>query len=292
MLSEGLDAMRDTTVDSVALHPKKVSFMVRLGNSLALGSLVCVAVGLFSGCNSVAGPTVPVPGTTSSVTTDASSTSSSTPAHITEPSVYVVDDTWSTRTIVRVFPKSATGDTPGTLSIPGTMVSVDDAGNIYVVGYGAIIEYPAGSPSDPPVRTIPVGPGKKILSVQDVVANSTGEIFVSDRQGIAVFRPGTGNADVDPDRYIRGVTQSAGGMSTPIKPGLIAVDRSDNLYVQNLVDGSIAVFGPNDTGTVAPVRTTTGPLNNRAGLAGFSLFEDCCALATPDRAPIQTRRFV
>ena len=108
-------------------------------------------------------------------------------------------------------------------------------------------------------RTLPVGPGTKIDAVNDMVASLTGEIFVSDGKGIAVFSAtATGNAG--PSRYILGNTQSGGGASTAIVPGVIAVDAADNLYVQNTVDSSIDVFGPTDTGTVIPLRTIAGPL--------------------------------
>jgi hypothetical protein len=92
-----------------------------------------------------------------------------------------------------------------------------------------------------------------------MVASLTGEIFVSDGKGIAVFSAtATGNAD--PVRYILGNSQTGGGPSTAIVPGLIAVDAADTLYVQNTADSSIVVFGPTDTGTVVPSRTIAGPL--------------------------------
>jgi len=185
-----------------------------------------------------------------------------------EPSVYVVSDTTS-RTLVLVYPQSTKGAISATLEIPGSEVSVDAVGNIYVLSESgsSINVYSATNPTAPPVRSLPVGPGTKISAVQDVMASATGEIFVSDGIGIAVFSPtATGNAD--PVRYILGNSQNPDGSSTAITPGFITVDSSDNLYVQNLADSSIVVFGPTDTGNVVPARTIAGPLTDLFGSGG------------------------
>jgi hypothetical protein len=146
---------------------------------------------------------------------------------------------------------------------------VDGAGNIYVVAVNnnnssykvtSINVYSPDSPTGKPVRSLPVGPGTKISAVTRMVASATGEIFVSDGNGIAVFSS-TATGDADPVRYILGNSQPGGGSSTAIVPGYsIAVDSSDNLYVLNTLDSSIVVFGPTDTGTVVPSRTIAGPL--------------------------------
>jgi hypothetical protein len=52
---------------------------------------------------------------------------------------------------------------------------------------------------------------------------------------------------------------------TGIAPGLITVDSADNLYVQNVTDSSIDVFGPTDTGNVVPSRTIAGSLTRLTG---------------------------
>jgi len=75
--------------------------------------------------------------------------------------------------------------------------------------------------------------------------SKSGEIFVSDGSGVAVFSP-TATGDDAPARYIRL------GPATSI-----AVDSSDNLYVRNF--GTIAVFGPTATGAAVPARTIGGP---------------------------------
>jgi hypothetical protein len=217
------------------------------------------ALSLLAGCSggpgSVSSPTVTVP--------PVSPTPPSTPpvTRITQPSVYVVTDDPSPESVL-VFPLTASGSTSTTPLIEGSNVSVDGDGNIYVLSEsGSSIDvYPVDSPNGTPVRSLPVGPGTKISSVQDVMASATGEIFVSDGKGIAVFSPtATGNAD--PVRYIVG--SSASG--APIIPGIITVDGSDTLYVQNVVDSSIAVFGPTDNGNVIPLRTIVGPLNSLSG---------------------------
>ena len=117
------------------------------------------------------------------------------------------------------------------------------------------------------MRSLPVGPGTEIAAVEDVMASTKREIFVSDGKGIAVFSQ-TADGDDDPVRYIQGTTQRADGSSTAIIPGFITVDSSDNLYVQNLADSSIVVFGPTDTGNVNPARTISGPLTNLFGTGG------------------------
>ncbi len=76
-----------------------------------------------------------------------------------------------------------------------------------------------------------MGPTTKIHDLKDVIAITTGEIFISDGKGIAVFSP-TATGDADPVRYILGNSHSAADSSTAIAPGLITVDSSDNVYVQ------------------------------------------------------------
>jgi len=171
-----------------------------------------------------------------------------------------------------IFPITANGWGEPPIEIPGSQVSVDGAGNIYVVVLSNVQQYAVTSidvyspdlPNGKPIRSLPVGPGTKITNVTSMVAGVTGEIFVSDGKGIAVFGPtATGNAD--PTRYILGTSHSASGESAAIRPGVIAVDNADNLYVQNLADASIAVFEPADTGTVVPSRTIAGPLTQITG---------------------------
>lgn len=86
-----------------------------------------------------------------------------------------------------------------------------------------------------------------------MAVSPTGESFVSNGTGIAVFSSSaSGNAN--PVRYIPGATQA----SAAIIPGTVTVDSQDNLYVQNVTDSTMAVFGPTATGTVVPSRTIGG----------------------------------
>jgi hypothetical protein len=167
-----------------------------------------------------------------------------------------------------VFPQTANGETEQTLWIQGSQVSLDGAGNVYVLAGSSINEYSANSLDKPPTRSLPIGPGSAVSIVEDVMASSTGEIFVSDSNRIAVFSPtATGNAS--PVRYILGPSQSTGGTTSLFSPGFITVDGSDNLYVQNASDSTIVVFGSTDTGYVVPARKISGPLTRVSGPGNY-----------------------
>jgi sugar lactone lactonase YvrE len=177
--------------------------------------------------------------------------SGGTVVNIAEPSIYLVQAGHEPYSVF-VFPQQSSGSTAPTAEIPGTLVSLDGAGDIYVLSPSGscIVEYPAPSSAGTAARFLPVGPGSKISAVNDMAVTTTGQIYISDGTGIAVFDP-TATGDADPTRYI---------VSAGITPGLIAVDSSDNLYVQNTVDSSVAVFGPTATGLAVPSRTITGQL--------------------------------
>jgi hypothetical protein len=232
--------------------------------TLFLMRCACVMLCL-AGCGDA-----PTPGGSGSGGTPVGTTGGTTSgAGITQPSVYVVSDSISPVSVL-VFPQTASGPTSASLEIPGSQVSVDSAGNVYVLSasLSSINVYSAASPTGPPIRSLPVGPGTKIAAVADMVTSATGEIFVSDGKGIAVFSPAA-TGDDDPVRYIMGNTQPGGGSATAITPGLIAVDSSDNLYVTDTTDSSIVVFGPTDNGTVVPARTIAGPLTHLAGTYAY-----------------------
>jgi hypothetical protein len=165
---------------------------------------------------------------------------------------------------VLVFPQTANGPTNETLEIPGGQVSLDGAGNVYVLAGSSIDEYSANALNGTPTRSLPVGPGTAVSTVQDVMTSSSGGIFVSDGIGIAVFSP-TATGIATPLRYILGPAQQAGGAKPTFSPGLIAVDGSDNTYAVNTFDSTIVVFGPTDTGNVAPAKTISGPLTRVSG---------------------------
>lgn len=191
---------------------------------------------------------------------------STTPSSVTEPSVYVMGGINGPS--VLVFPQTASGPTNATLEIQGGQVSLDAAGNVYVLAGSSINEYSANSLNGPPIRSLPVGPGTAVSTVQDVMASSTGEIFVSDSNAIDVFSStATGNAD--PLRHILGPSPSTGGSTSVFSPGFITVDGSDNLYVQNTSDSTIVVFGPTDNGNVVPARTISGPLTRVSGSGNY-----------------------
>jgi hypothetical protein len=186
------------------------------------------------------------------------------PSSVSVPSVYVIGGSTGPLPSVLVFPQTASGPINVPLEIQGGEVSLDGAGNVYVLAGSSINEYSANSLNGSPTRSLTVGPGTAVSTVQDVMASSTGEIFVSDSNGIAVFSPtATGNAS--PLRYILGPSASTGGSTSVFSPGFIAVDGSDNLYVQNTSDSTIVVFGPTDNGHVDPERTISGPMTRVSG---------------------------
>jgi hypothetical protein len=148
------------------------------------------------------------------------------------------------------------------------MPAVDGQGNVYMLSFHfpwgcgdsaeSIDVYPPNAVGgESPTRSLPV-PGV-IGRVNDMAVSSQGQIFVNDGNGVAVFSATATGHDI-PTRYI----QWDGGGETPITPGYIAVDVSENLYVQN--GGSIGIFGPGDTGLVLPSRIISGPHTQLAGL--------------------------
>ncbi len=184
-------------------------------------------------------------GNTPPVTNPPTTPTTPAPSSIAEPSVYVMGGSGASDSIL-IFPQTANGRTQATTEIQGGQVSLDGAGNVYVLAGSSINEYSANSLNGPPTRSLTIGPGTAVGTVQDVMASSTGEIFISNSNGIAVFSPtATGNAS--PLRYILGPSQSTRGTTSVFSPGFITVDDSDNLYVQNTSDSTIAVFGPADT---------------------------------------------
>jgi hypothetical protein len=143
----------------------------------------------------------------------------------------------------------------------GCFPAADGQGNVYFLAFphaggcgasgSSIAEYSPDAVGGTPIRSLPVGPLTNIASVQDMAVSSTGEIFVNDGQGVAVFSA-TANGSDAPVRYIK---WDSGGQ-IPVTPGFITVDNRDNLYVQH--EWSIAVFGPNETGLVVPSRVISG----------------------------------
>jgi hypothetical protein len=232
--------------------------------------LCCCGMLLLAGCKITPSVPSPLPSAPSSAGPPITSggTTPGAPLGVgIPPSVYVVVSDfatykdWSPDSVI-IFPTATTGyldDGVPNWEIAGSRISLDGAGNLYVLTDKHIGVIPPYTPLLTELRTLPVGPGTKIPTVKDMAVSQKGEIFISDGNGIAVFGE-TANSVADPVRYISGNSQPGGGPSTAITPGLIAVDASDNLYVQNTVDSSIVVFGPTATGPVVPSRIIAGPL--------------------------------
>jgi hypothetical protein len=252
------------------------------GNPMRQSSHLCsfllcsCAISVFAGCNSLPGSTS---GLVSSPPVVTPPVSPPPAPRVTAPSIYVTQYDWEPWSVM-IFPITESGWAEPTVEIPGIQVSVDGAGNIYVVAVNnnnssykvtSINVYSPDSPTGNPVRSLPIGSGTKIPEFHGMVANTTGEIFVNDGNGIAVFGPAA-TGDADPVRYILGNTQPGGGVDTAIKPDVMAVDSSDNLYVGTtsyttyplVLSTFIYVFGAKDTGTVVPSRTIAGPATQSA----------------------------
>ena len=232
-----------------------------------------------AGCSVNQGTSLASAGGASGGTT---TTAPSTLPPATQKNLYVVQggrDPISTL----VFPLTAYGSATPTLEIPGSQVALDGAGNIYVLDQKSdpsltvtsINVYSANAPTGKPVRSLPVGPGTKISTVVAMAVSQAGEIFVNDRQGIAVFGA-TATGDADPVRYIQEPASEGSSVARAIWARFMAVDSSGNLYVgQNSEDQTIIVFGPKDTGIVAPSRTIAGPLTHMGRAAcnyGYGIF--------------------
>ncbi len=174
------------------------------------------------------------------------------------PSVIVGTNGWAP---TLVYNAADNGSAPYA-SLEGCLPAVDGQGNVYLLAFqfpfgcgdnlSSIDVYTPNAVGGSPIRSLSVGPGTTIANVNDMAASPTGEIFVNDGNGVAVFSV-TANGSDAPVRYI----QWNGGGETLLTPGYIAVDGKDNLYVQN--GSSIAVFGPQDTGLVVPSRVINGP---------------------------------
>jgi len=178
-------------------------------------------------------------------------TSPVVPQQVVQPSVYVEDDSTFPSKIL-IFPQTTNHQTTSTLDLTGSCPSVDASGNLYVVRYstGAIVEL-SGASLNNVLRSLPVGTGKKISRVIDMVVSEGGNIYVNDGTGIAVF-DSAANGNADPKRYIVGKDGISGAK---IIPGLMAVDKLGNLYVVDTSKRSIVVFGPMDSGSVVPKRS-------------------------------------
>ena len=173
-----------------------------------------------------------------------------THVRITQPSIFVSQYSQDP-TSVLVFAGTASGPTAPYLQIPGWHPAVDGAGNLYIVNcyFGAPYSCSPNIDVYSPDAVLPGTPQRSlhthIASIYDMTVSRSGEIFISDGNGVAVFaKDATG--DDPPSRYIQWAPSS-----------YIAVDSSDNLYV--LRRGTVAVFGPTATGAATPSRLIGGP---------------------------------
>jgi hypothetical protein len=223
---------------------------------------------LFTGCSTPINTTPAITASGTS-TSGAGSGSTGTSPHLQSPTILVSEATAGDENIL-AFDGSGNGEMRPYWTLPGTNPHLDAAGNLYVIrcfypGQSCtetskkIEVYGPDLSSTTPLRTLPTGPGTKIPKLVDMTVSRTGEIFVADGNGVAVFDPtATGNAD--PARYILWKAPSKGELQEWVN---IAVDDADNLYVRN--GTVIAVFGPKDTGAANPTRIISGPQTQMAG---------------------------
>ena len=227
---------------------------------------------LLTGCSTPINITTTPTTTSSGTSTSGGSTS---PSHYLKSPTILVSEAAGGDENILAFDASENGQTAPYVetrpywTLPGTHPHLDAAGNLYVIRCfypgqkctdtsKRIEVYGPDLSSTTPLRSIPTGPGTKIPKVLDMTVSRTGEIFVADGNGVAVFDPAaTGNAD--PARYILW-SASKGELHEWMN---IAVDDSDNLYVRN--GTVIAVFGPKDTGAANPTRIISGPHTQMAG---------------------------
>lgn len=215
-----------------------------------------------AGCNQPMTPNAtitPAPSTTANPPQPSSNVPSySKGVSLSRPSVLVGTNGWGPTEVYSALDSGSISYA----SLEGCFPAVDGRGNIYMLAFhypwgcgdypSSIDVYPPDAVGGTSIRSLRVGPGMKITSVTDLAVSPSGEIFINDGSGIAVFSA-TANGSDAPVRYI----QWDGGGQAPLTPGYIAVDANDNLYVQN--GESIAVFGPHDHGLVVPSRVISGP---------------------------------
>jgi hypothetical protein len=231
----------------------------------------------------------------------------------TQKNLYVVQAAHSP-TSTLVFPLTAAAGSSPSYEIAGSQVAVDGAGNIYVLNQESyptftvhsINVYAATSPTGKPIRSLSVGAGTKIADARVLAVSKAGEIYVYDGTGIAVF-DATATGAADPVRYI----QSVATMDLPIAPGKIwanymTVDDAGNLYVaSNRDDWPIMVYGPKDTGAVAPMRAIGGSQTSMGtachgyamvgmavnGAGEINVLYVCYPTSTTSNAPVTLYKF-
>ncbi|HEV2323965.1 MAG TPA: hypothetical protein VGS10_08435 [Terracidiphilus sp.] len=235
-------------------------------NLLLCGS----AMALLAGCSQPMTPneaTTPGSSPTGNLPPSSSDPVYSVGVSLSRPSVIVGTNGWGP---TEVYHATDSGSAAPYASLEGCFPAMDGQGNVYMLAFyfpwgcgyfpSNIEVYSPDAVGGAGIRSLPVGPGTKITNVIDMAVSLSGEIFVNDGSGVAVFSA-TANGSDAPVRYI----QWNGGAQSQATPGYIAVDGNDNLYVQN--GGSIAVFGPNVTGLVVPSRVISGPHTQLAGLS-------------------------
>jgi hypothetical protein len=170
--------------------------------------------------------------------------------NVTQPSIFVTQYSQDP-TSVLVFAGNASGPSTPFFEIAGWLPAVDGAGNLYIVNcyFGALYNC---SPNIDVYSRDNVIVGKPLrslhthaTSIYDMTVSRSGEIFISDGNGVAVFAKGA-TGDDPPARYIQWPSMYQ-----------IAVDNSDNLYVSS--QNTVAVFDPTATGAATPARLIGGP---------------------------------
>lgn len=213
-------------------------------NLTSLGVLLCGHF-LLIGCN--VAPVLPTPASSTTAAEPPQAPQALQPSvTLTHPSILVTQYTHDPTSIL-VFDGAAIGSSTPYLELPGSLPAIDASGNIYVVSCDPhcstdINVYSANAVTvGKPLRSLHT----HLAAIYDMKVGQSGEIFISDGSGIAVFGPAAAGDD-PPERYIQ--WNSAGP---------IAVDNTGRLYVRSF--GSVAVFGPSATGVATPERLIGGP---------------------------------
>ena len=170
-------------------------------------------------------------------------------------------------------------------------IAVDLRSNLYVTSTSgcprsqgeSVRVFPAGSDGNVRPNAIISGPHTGLTAPNSVALDSKGDIYVTDYRGetrdgktivyrkgsIIVYRPGS-SGDAAPMATI------AGPKTRIDRPGKIALDSNDRIYVANTTVGpneteSIAVFDPGSNGDVAPRAIIGGDSTGLTGIAGMAI---------------------
>ena len=202
-------------------------------------------------------------------------------------SMYVTDSNTLLNEVL-VFSQNANGGAAPTQDISGNVtglaqpdgIAVDTAGNIWVTNAGTstITEYNAGASGNvAPINTVQ-GSATFLASPTGIAIDGTGDLFVVNSQidssgsfEVLEFGPNpSGN---------QGPIRRIGGAATLLNtPQYVAVDGAGNVYVTNIADNLITIFGPGASGNVAPLVSFSGNCAQPDGIAldsSNNIYVDC-----------------